>query len=105
MEWTELVTFLGGGNVAANKMISPGTTYWTSNPSGTNQSGFSALPGGIIFWGGSYNIGLEARFWSSTELQGLTTPAAWSLGLDPTITQPFTDSFRTNGFSVRCLKD
>jgi uncharacterized protein (TIGR02145 family) len=114
VEWTELVTFLGGGNVAANKLISAGTTYWTSNPSGTNQSGFSALPGGLNYAGGSYSIGGEACFWSSTAIPLSTTyptPAAWELYLTPTVTASMIgnriqqDRFRANGSSVRCLKD
>ncbi|MFN6072835.1 MAG: fibrobacter succinogenes major paralogous domain-containing protein, partial [Bacteroidota bacterium] len=46
-EWTTLTTELGGESVAGGKMKSIGTAYWNSpNTGATNESGFSALPGG-----------------------------------------------------------
>ncbi|MBG0861139.1 MAG: T9SS type A sorting domain-containing protein [Bacteroidales bacterium] len=65
-EWGELVSYLGGS--AGGKMKETGTTHWNSpNTGATNESGFTALPGGardldMIF----YPIGHSAWFWSST---------------------------------------
>ena len=46
-EWTTLFTYLGGGIVADGALRETGTTHWASpNSNATNESGFTALPGG-----------------------------------------------------------
>jgi uncharacterized protein (TIGR02145 family) len=104
-EWTTLTTFLGGQNVAGGKMKSTGTQYWQSpNAAADNSSGFSGLPGGTRNFDGTFGIiGLIGYWWSSTENP---TPTAWSrtlvynFGL---VSMNFYE--KTNGFSVRCLRD
>ena len=68
-EWTALTNYLGGENVAGSKMKATGTAYWqTSNIGVTNESGFSALPGGYRIYDGSFKgIRNYAFFWSATE--------------------------------------
>lgn len=46
-DWNNLITFLGGTDVAGNALrIASG--YWTTpNTGATNSSGFTALPGGM----------------------------------------------------------
>lgn len=47
-EWIALIDYLGGTNVAGGKMKQIGTVHWISpNLGATNESGFSALPGGL----------------------------------------------------------
>jgi len=46
-EWTTLRTYLGGEEIAGGKLKETGTTHWTSpNTDATNQTEFTALPGG-----------------------------------------------------------
>lgn len=62
-EWTELVEYLGGTMLAAEKMKEANYT-WSIN-SGTNESGFSALPGGIRTSLGEFDkLGMKSYWWS-----------------------------------------
>ncbi|MBN2412702.1 Ig-like domain-containing protein [candidate division KSB1 bacterium] len=68
-EWQKLVDYLGGNAVAGGKIKERGTAHWASpNIGATNESGFTALPGGYraerggTFWG----MGTLAYFWSDT---------------------------------------
>jgi uncharacterized protein (TIGR02145 family) len=110
-EWTTLTNYLGGESVAGGKMKSTGTTYWNSPNTGTtNESGFSALPGGIRFSDGSFfNIRDFAFFWSATEYNRLH---AWyrSLGVSGDNVRRgsvMSDIFdgKLVGSSVRCLRN
>lgn len=104
-EWQLLIEYLGGGAVAGGKMKEAGTTHWADPNSGaTNQSGFSALPGGIRLSLGYYgSIRFHGLFWSST---GYDSENAWSLELAydfPNAIPEFDP--KSVGFSVRCVKD
>ena len=104
-EWTELTDYLGGESVAGGKLKETGTTHWASpNTGATNETGFTALPGGFRYNSGAFdNIGSNGYWWSATE--GNATNA-WNrdmfyLGSD-------VGSYSSNkgvGFSVRCLRD
>jgi len=79
-EWKQLEIFLGmsqadveksctsRGTNEGNKLKECGFTHWDSaNASATNESGFTALPGGNREWHGGYNnFGYHAFFWCST---------------------------------------
>jgi uncharacterized protein (TIGR02145 family) len=104
-EWTELVEFLGGKDNAASKLKEPGITHWTGPDSGaTNESGFTALPGGTRYTNGIFftqkDIGYWWTFTSETVLNGWYRSMYYS---NSTVDKNFHDS--TDGFSVRCVKD
>jgi uncharacterized protein (TIGR02145 family) len=109
-EWTMLVDFLGGREVAGGKMKSTRTDpdphpRWRSpNTGATNESGFSGLPGHSRFSDGSYGpIGYYGFWWSSTEL---TTVSAWFRVLFYNNGDVYRDyGYKRAGFSVRCLRD
>jgi uncharacterized protein (TIGR02145 family) len=64
-EWASLSTYLGGVNVADGKMKSTGTTLWTfPNTEATNESGFSAFPGGSRVNSTFQGIRNSSNFWS-----------------------------------------
>jgi len=104
-EWSTLVDYLGGNDLAGGKMKTTGTTYWNAlNEGATNSSGFSALPGGDRWIDGQfYNRGINAHFWTATAVN-LTD--AWYRGLvcDDKNTYRYQDP-KTNGFSIRCIRD
>jgi uncharacterized protein (TIGR02145 family) len=104
-EWTTLTTYLGGENVAGGKMKTTGTTDWNSlNTGATNESGFSAIPGGNRYSNGRfYNYRADVYFWSSTESG---SNLGWTRGLSFNFNSigRYT-SYKVYGASVRCLKD
>ena len=72
-EWTFLINFLGGESVAGGKMKSTGTIeagtglWYSPNTGATNESEFTAFPGGGRYDGGNFSyLGFNAGFWSST---------------------------------------
>jgi uncharacterized protein (TIGR02145 family) len=86
-------------------MKSVGTAYWNSpNTGATNESGFSALPGGHRTSYGSFNfIRTNPFFWSATEYENFF---AWYRSLnvnDGDVKRRFT--YKSSGASVRCLRD
>jgi uncharacterized protein (TIGR02145 family) len=113
-EWTTLTTFLGGESVAGGKMKStvtqPTTGGWnTPNISATNESGFSALPGGYRYGENAGNFkGIRniAVFWSATEYDSGYDLYGWArvLGRNAGSVGPSFEG-KQNGNSVRCLKD
>jgi len=106
-EWTILTDYLGGANIAGSKLKETGTLHWNSpNTGATNQSGFTALPGGYRENEGTfYDVKIVGSWWSSTES---SVSNAWfrnmySFDYFPDIDRH--DYFKQRGFSVRCLKD
>jgi uncharacterized protein (TIGR02145 family) len=126
-DWNKLVIYIHSGadtitttapfaqsTTAGGKLKSTGTNTTTGagfgwNPAtspspGTDDYGFSALPGGIRgSGGGSFSIREKTYFWSATVS---TTTSAWSRLLehdDVDVVRPSSD--KDAGFSVRCLKD
>ena len=105
-EWQTLVDYLGGSSVAGGKMKEAGTAHWNSpNTGATNESGFTALPGGYRNYYGGYftNLGYSGDFWSATEL---STYYAWRRYLYYGNTQVGRGSYyKQGGYSVRCVRD
>ena len=106
-DWNELVDYLGGSVVAGGKMKETGTTHWNSpNTGATNESGFTALPGGYksSACGGYFgDIGVWANFWSSSDLD---SNDAWTIRLYFDDSQFYNfDRYKKYGFSIRCVKD
>jgi uncharacterized protein (TIGR02145 family) len=106
-EWTTLITYLGGTNIAGGKMKTTGTSFWTSESVGTdNSSGFSGLPAGYRSAndGLYYLIGMRTFFWSATIYGGND---AWTFGLGGSTNSALKLNIdgKSSGASVRCLKD
>ncbi len=81
------------------------TTNWASpNTGATNSSGFTGLPGGYRSSDGGYGgIGTLSYWWSSTEID---SDNVWSreMGYDHSVVSRY-ESYKKNGFSVRCVQD
>ncbi|MDD3281432.1 MAG: fibrobacter succinogenes major paralogous domain-containing protein [Bacteroidales bacterium] len=104
-EWAKLSEYLGGDEVAGGKLKETGTTHWHSpNTGATNESGFTALPGGYRFDNGTFNnIGYYGLWWSSTESN---SDIAYYWGLDYDNDDLSSNNYyKVDGFSVRCVRD
>lgn len=123
-EWWTLVNYLGGKEVAGKKMKtvsgwdawctpgSGGTTSCYGPNANTNESGFSALPGGFIHPGanGIYSFlrfKMMANFWSRS-----ANNASWAVNAAiGSNNDAFFDNFsyweerEYYGFYVRCIAD
>jgi len=105
-EWIRLVDFLGGESVAGTKMKS--TDFWADyegiSGNGTNESGFSGLPGGGRNFDGTFlSIGKFGGWWGSTEGG---TDYAWNCNLSYLYRHASRSAFvKGLGLSVRCLRD
>ena len=105
-EWSSLTTYLAGES-DGDKLKEAGTTHWSSswsypNSDATNEIGYTALPAGWRFYGGSSGIGDKGYWWSSTETDG----SAWSremYNFDGVVHLSNWDN--SYGLSVRCLQD
>ncbi len=101
-EWDILESYLGGEEIAGKKLKS--TEGWLEVGNGTNESGFSGLPGGFrYYYGYFYTVGNNAGWWSSTELD---TYYACKLELNDNNDDVSRDATKGGfGFYVRCLRD
>jgi uncharacterized protein (TIGR02145 family) len=104
-EWTELTDYLGGTSDAGGKLKETGTTHWNSpNTGATNETGFTALPGGYRSYDGTFlNFGIYGYWWSATEN---LTSNAWGRTMSYRVSSVYRNSNdKELGFSVRCLRD
>ena len=107
-DWEILIETLGGEGVAANKLKESGDDHWSSSTLDvTNESGFTALPGGYRCYNyGEAFTGLNsiATFWSNTPVDN----EAWYFIIGNASlkqTAPKHESRDDCGFSVRCIKE
>jgi len=106
-EWQILVDFAGGEKIAGKKLKSK--IGWNKNGNGTDDFGFSALPGG---YGGSdgscfYDVGDSGYWWSSSlELESNANYAYYrSMDYDYESVHWLINYKSYRLFSVRCLQD
>jgi uncharacterized protein (TIGR02145 family) len=101
-EWEELVSYVGGKDVAGIKLKSQ--SRWKDNGNGTDEFGFTALPGGLRFSDGYFDdVGYGGYWWSATED---VANNAWYRYMG----YGYSDVGRSSnvkelGFSVRCVRD
>ena len=114
MEWADLIEYLGGENVAFNKIVDNTNKRWEMPNNNNvyryvdNSSGFSALPAGVRLNDTFLFLGRLTEWWTSTELD---TNNAYFVYIE-------NDHIRVKGgskqtsqnkaqeyYSVRCIKD
>jgi uncharacterized protein (TIGR02145 family) len=108
-EWKQLTDYLGGPDFAGEKLKAK--TGWENNGNGTNESGFSGVPGGYHLTNGKYDsagsfdYAGKFGYWWSTREQGSYNcwPRILSYN-NKTINRTINDK-RGGGMSIRCVKD
>ena len=104
-EWTTLSNYLGGTTITGSKLMETGTVNWAAtNTKATNETGFTALGGGIRYTDGTFT-GLNnwGNWWSSTSdnLSSSINRTVYS-GDNQFWVGSANKLF---GVSIRCLKD
>lgn len=101
-DWQKLINKLGGPDIAGLKMKEVGIEHWDKpNVGATNESGFTALPGG---YNNSVWVGAYAFWWSAGQEYDSINALAWFLKYD----EVGAYNFYTNknvGMTVRCIKN
>jgi uncharacterized protein (TIGR02145 family) len=114
-EWKQLEMYLGMSQAEADasswrgtdeggKLKEAGTVHWLPpNEGATNETGFTALPGGFRLGAAFGYMGTYGPLWTSTVY---SESEAWCRDLFYAHGDIYRgSSFKRNGFSVRCVKD
>lgn len=106
-EWTTLINNLGGEDFAGGKLKESGVTHWVApNFGATNETGFTAIPGGARNQndGTFYSIGYTGSWWiSSSEYN---ENSGWRLDIQHITGGAYIKALsKKAGFSVRCIKN
>ena len=107
-DWNSLFNFIGDPYNGGWALKEQGFTHWQiSNSGGNDTYGFTALPGGTAYTefspGGFKFLSQSGRFWSSTNYQS-TSSNSLSLSYSSK-DYYFTPYSKTNGMSIRCIKN
>ncbi len=100
-DWDALMTAVGGSSTAGTKLKA--RTGWYSN-SGTDDYGFSALPGGIGYSDGLFIGAGDYGFWWSATESGSDGASTRGMNYDDEFASWY-GSGKDYLLSVRCLQD
>ena len=100
-EWETLITYLGGSAIAGGKLKEAGTLHWAGTNTGTNESKFTAVPGGYMGGGASLGYAERGYYWAS---DAYNASDGYVYYLDPasnTITEMLMG--KVAGAAIRCI--
>lgn len=101
-DWGTLVNYLSVALGTGGMLKETGTAHWiVADQTATNETGFTALPGGLRDHGGTFlDLGYSGSWWSASQYVDST---AYGLTINQAIQSV---TYRKNdGLSVRCVKD
>jgi len=103
-EWRTLNNFLATN--VGSKLKESGSAHWSSpNEGATNESGFTALPGGErLYFDGAFGCLRDLGFWWTSTDVGTTSAYYYTLYSEYTNLYGCT-THKPTGCSVRCVKD
>jgi uncharacterized protein (TIGR02145 family) len=100
-EWNALEDYVGGVNQASTK-LQANSTLWGLN-TGTDNYGFSALPGGYNYGTSFIKDGAGGYWWTATEYDVADAFGRYMFQKDCSVYSY--NEFKFKGFSLRCVKD
>jgi len=109
-EWAELITTTGNSSSKLKSATGWSVTNYGSGGNGTNDYGFTALPGG----GGGYplfdffqDVGTQGWWWSATEYYVAPNNAPYSYAIEISSSHPSYKNFNAKDllYSVRCVQN
>jgi len=102
-EWSNLRTAAGGSSSAGKKLKS--TYGWNNSGNGTNDLGFSALPGGYYSYDDNsfYGTGIVGNWWTGAEKSSGNAYYCLISGNNNNASEG--NKSTSNGMSVRCVQD
>jgi len=102
-EWKELVDYAGGEDTAGKKLKSK--NEWNKNGNGTDDYGFSALPGGY-FYGSDFKENSKGGYWWTTSERDGRDAYRWRMFCTgDRVRESYWHKSKSSGLSVRCVKD
>jgi len=103
-EWTELTDYLGGESDSGGKLKESGTIHWDApNADATNETGFTALPGGNLGTSSFNFIGTNGSWWSATESDSNSASRRLLTIAHNNVYNGILSKYF--GLSIRCVKD
>jgi uncharacterized protein (TIGR02145 family) len=109
-EFNELIDSIGGNTIAGGKLKEDGFDHWISpNTDATNETGFTALPGGYRSHAGgngisgSPSMGYYGFYWTHSSLSDTYAESKRFENETGIVGDHITE--KNDGISVRCVKD
>lgn len=105
-EWTVLADFLGGKEIAGGKLKAISDLWKSPNEGATDETGFTALPGGgREEWGTYFNMEYSGNWWAADEYSSGSNYAFFRAVsyFDTSLGRNASGYHKKSGFSVRCL--
>jgi len=97
-DWDTLFAHLGGAAVASSKLREAGTDHWIGPNNSSNQSGFTALPGGFRNGSGFTYLAVKGRFWANWPFVSYMVDQGSMVICDSSATA-------IDGYSIRLIKN
>ena len=99
-DWTELTKYVGMDEVVSKLKSNSG---WPLNENGTNDFGFTALPGSTRHLNGSFDIECDESYWWSSTVDD--SDNAWRRSIQIFEPELIRGSYtKESGCSVRCIR-
>ncbi len=103
-DWTILIDYLGGDEIASNKMKEVGIEHWEDFYQSDNSSGFTAIPGGRRYLSNDYSgIGSYSVFWTSSEYDLTSAGFLYLFDFSSNVNKGI--NYKQNGYSLRLIKE